>query len=113
MMASTAASMAPVSVTWRRPRPSTMTLGAWPVSIIASKTCLASAPDSVLSASRSSSSPRCSAVTGGSLMSRLRRLRAAKKSPVTQLAATLASRPFATVSKKVAVSRSMVSTWAS
>ena len=46
---------------------------------------------------RSSSLPRCSALTGDSAIVTPRRFSMAKKSPVTQLAACLASRPLATV----------------
>ena len=61
---SIAASIAPVSVTWRRPRASTIAAGVSPVSTIASNTSLAMRPVMVLSAIRSISSPSARAETG-------------------------------------------------
>ena len=75
-----------------------MAAGSLPVSTIASNTSLAMRPLIVLSAIRSSSLPSDAAETGLSAIVRPARFSAANRSPITQLAASLASRPFATVS---------------
>ena len=90
-----------------------MAPGVSPVSTIASNTSLAIRPLMVLSASRSSNCPSDAAETGLSAMVRPVRFSAAKKSPIIQFAACLASRPRATASKKAAVSASATSTAAS
>ena len=70
-------------------------------------------PEIVPSAIRSRSLPRLAALTGDWSIETPRRFSMPKKSPVTQLAACLASRPLATVSKNSAVSFSAISTPAS
>jgi len=108
-----AESMAPASVTWRSPLASTIAAGSAPVAIISAKTSLARRPEIVLSAIRSIKAPSRSADTGDCSMPTPSRFNAPNKSPMTQLAAALASRPAATRSKKKAFSLSATSTPAS
>src|SRR6185437_16047322 len=61
--------MGPESVTWRRPRSSTMAPALLPVSSIAANTSLAMRPEIVLARMRSSSSPSAGADTGDASIS--------------------------------------------
>ena len=96
--ASLAWSMAPLSLTWRRPFASTMAAAVLPLSTISVNTSLAMRPEIVPSAIRSMSPPSAAAETGEAAMVRPVRLSWPNSSEITQLAASLASRPAATCS---------------
>ena len=92
----TAASMAPASVICRNPLASMMADGSPPVSAMISNTSLASRPEMVPSASRSSSLPSASAEIGEVAMLLPCLFSTANRLVITQLAACLPSRPRAT-----------------
>ena len=89
----TMASMAPWSEICSRPLSATISAADLPLAHIASKTSLAMRPEIVSAAIRSSKPPSLSASTGASASATSERLSAAKYAPVSQLAASLGSRP--------------------
>ena len=95
----TADSIAPVSVTCRRPRLSTIFAGSPPSVQRISKTSLAIFPEISPEATRSISPPSCSGDTGLVSTVRPSLLRRPNSSLITQFAACLPSRPAATASK--------------
>src|SRR5262245_19324767 len=86
------AEITPSSLTWRSPLAATIAAGSAPVAIISANTSLARRPEIVPSAIRSISAPNCSAETGEASISTSSLLSAPNRSPMTQLAAAVASR---------------------